>query len=69
MTSPALQDELLAFGEQLSAQLLAAVLREHNLVARYVDARRCILTDDSLRDCARRWRKLRKHADRVVPNH
>ena len=47
VTSPALQDELLAFGEQLSAQLLTAVLREHNLVARYVDARRCILTDDS----------------------
>ena len=47
VTSPALQDELLAFGEQLSAQLLAAVLREHNLVARYVDARRCIITDDT----------------------
>ncbi|MFS8084422.1 MAG: aspartate kinase, partial [Acidobacteriota bacterium] len=47
VTSPSLQDEILAFGEQLSSQLLAAVLREHNLSARYVDARRCIMTDDS----------------------
>src|SRR5260370_41685359 len=46
VTSPSLQDEILAFGEQLSAQLLAAVLREHNLAARYFDARRCIRTDD-----------------------
>jgi aspartate kinase len=46
VTSPSLQDEILAFGEQLSSQLLAAVLREHNLAARYVDARRCIKTDD-----------------------
>ncbi len=46
VTSPSLQDEILAFGEQLSAQLLAAVLREHNLAARYTDARRCIRTDD-----------------------
>ncbi len=46
VTSPSLQDEILALGEQLSSQLLAAVLREHNLTARYVDARRCIRTDD-----------------------
>ena len=46
VTSPSLQDEIVAFGEQLSSQLLAAVLREHNLAARYVDARRCIKTDD-----------------------
>lgn len=46
VTSPGLQDELLAFGEQLSSQLLAAVLREKNLNARYIDARRCIKTDD-----------------------
>jgi len=47
VTSPPLQDELLSFGEQLSAQLLAAVLREHNLTARYIDARRCLKTDDN----------------------
>src|SRR5260370_2260378 len=46
VSSPSLQDEILALGEQLSAQLLAEVLREHNLAARYFDARRCIRTDD-----------------------
>jgi aspartate kinase len=45
-THPPLQDEILAYGEQLSSQLLAAVLRENNLAARYVDARRCLRTDD-----------------------
>src|SRR5260221_7220846 len=44
---PPLQDEIVAYGEQLSSQLLAAVLRENQLAARYVDARRCLRTDDS----------------------
>src|SRR5437879_241342 len=35
VTHPPLQDEIVAYGEQLSAQLLAAVLRESNLAARY----------------------------------
>src|SRR5882762_10122793 len=47
VTQPPLQDEIVAYGEQLSAQLLAAVLRESNLTARYVDARRCLRTDDN----------------------
>src|SRR5882762_1977175 len=47
VTHPPLQDEIVAYGEQLSAQLLAAVLRENNLATRYVDARRCLKTDDN----------------------
>ena len=47
VTHPPLQDEIVACGEQLSAQLLAAVLRENNLTTRYVDARRCLKTDDN----------------------
>jgi aspartate kinase len=47
VTHPPLQDEIVAYGEQLSSQLLAAVLREANLNARYVDARRCLKTDDN----------------------
>src|SRR5258708_2818748 len=47
VTQPPLQDEIIAYGEQLSAQLLAAVLRESNLTARYVDARRCLRTNDN----------------------
>jgi aspartate kinase len=43
---PLLQDEIVSYGERLSASLLAEVLRAANLRAQYVDARRCITTDD-----------------------
>ena len=43
---PALQDEIVSYGETLSATLLAAVLREAGLLASYVDARRLIVTTD-----------------------
>ncbi len=43
---PALQDEVVSYGERLSADLLAGVLRGAGpRTARYVDARRCIVTD------------------------
>jgi aspartate kinase len=45
--SPPLHDEIVAYGEQLSSQLLAAVLCENGLGARYVDARGCIKTDEN----------------------
>jgi aspartate kinase len=44
---PPLQDMIVAYGECLSAKLLAAVLAEHMLPAAYVDARRCVITDDA----------------------
>lgn len=44
MPLPALQDVIVSYGERLSANLLAAVLREAGLPAQYVDARRCIMT-------------------------
>src|SRR6185437_13106874 len=47
VTTPPLQDEIVAYGEQLSSQLLAAVLREYGLAARQIEARRCIKTDES----------------------
>jgi aspartate kinase len=43
---PSLQDEVISYGERLSALLTAAVLRSSGLPARYVDARRCVTTDD-----------------------
>jgi len=46
VTHPPLQDEIVAYGEQLSAQLLAMALRENGVTARYVDACRCIKTDE-----------------------
>ncbi len=43
---PALQDEVVSYGERLSADLLAGVLRRAGQrPARYVDARRCVITD------------------------
>jgi len=36
-----------AYGEQLSSQLLAGVLREHGLNAKYIDGRRCLKTNDN----------------------
>ncbi len=47
VTTPPLQDEIVAYGEHLSSQLLAAVLREHGVAARQVDARRCVKTDEN----------------------
>ncbi|HVG33687.1 MAG TPA: lysine-sensitive aspartokinase 3 [Pyrinomonadaceae bacterium] len=43
---PALQDEVVSYGERLSATLLASVLKEGGVPARYVDARRLIITND-----------------------
>lgn len=47
VTSPPLQDEIVAYGEQLSSRLLLAVLRTIGLAARHVDARSCIKTDET----------------------
>ena len=40
-------DAIVSFGERLSAALLAAVFREQGITAEYVDARKCIITDDN----------------------
>ena len=42
-----LRDEVVSYGERLSSSLLAAVLAAAGLPARHVDARRCIVTDDT----------------------
>ncbi len=42
-----LQDEVASYGERLSAELLAAVLEAADVRACYVDARRCVVTEDS----------------------
>lgn len=44
--SPILQDQVLFYGEHLSAALLTAVFKANGLAARYVDARRCIVTNE-----------------------
>jgi len=45
MPRPLLQDLIVSYGERLSVALLAAVLRQANLPAQHVDARRCIITN------------------------
>ena len=41
-----LHDAIASHGEQLAANLLTSVLQEHGLPAGYVDARRCMITND-----------------------
>lgn len=40
------QDAIAAYGETLSARLFTMILEYHGIPASYVDARRCIVTDD-----------------------
>jgi aspartate kinase len=44
---PALRDEIAAYGEQLAAALVTAVLAASELPARCVDARHCVITDET----------------------
>lgn len=44
---PALDDEIASYGERLSAALLTAVLLAADVPARYVDARHCLITDET----------------------
>jgi len=46
VTSPPLQDEIVAYGEHLSSQLVTAALTAAGVDAWHVDARSCIKTDD-----------------------
>ena len=44
--SDQLHDAIASHGERLAANLLTSILEEHKLPAHYVDARRCIITND-----------------------
>src|SRR6266436_1561080 len=45
-TLPRLRDEVVSYGERLSSSLLACVLTARDLPATWLDARRCIVTND-----------------------
>ena len=45
-----LYDAIVSHGERLAANLLTLVLEEHKLPAEYVDARRCVITNDKHAD-------------------
>jgi aspartate kinase len=40
-------DAIASHGERLAANLLTSVLKEHGVAAEYVDARRCVITNES----------------------
>jgi aspartate kinase len=44
--NPQLHDAIASHGERLAANLLALVLEEHGMPAEYVDARRCVITNN-----------------------
>lgn len=58
---PILHDAVVAHGEYLSANLLAAVLRSHGLPARFVDARCCIVTDAQHGCAAPLWEETNQY--------
>lgn len=47
MSTPPTQDQITSQGELLCANLFTLVLEQHGVPASYVDARRCILTNDA----------------------
>jgi aspartate kinase len=49
-TTARLEDAIASHGERLSANLLTTVLRAHGLPAVYIDARRCIVTNEEHRN-------------------
>jgi aspartate kinase len=65
---PLLQDLVVSYGEQLSSQLFAAVLRARSMSARHVDARRCVITDDEHGRAAPLREETERHTrERVGP--
>lgn len=52
MPRPQLQDVVASYGERLSATLLAEILNANDVHARYVDARRCIISDENFTNAA-----------------
>jgi aspartate kinase len=54
-----LKDAVVSYGEQLSSQLLAAVLRAKGINARQVDSRRLIVTDDEYGAAQPVWEETR----------
>ena len=58
---PILHDAVVAYGEHLSSGLLAAVLRENGLPARFVDARCCIVTDNQHGCAAPLWEETNQY--------
>jgi aspartate kinase len=60
------QDAVVSFGEILSSALMAAVLNQHGVEARHVDARRCVITDEEHTSAAPLMRETSAHTEREL---
>ena len=60
------QDAVVSFGEILSSALMAAVLNQHGVEARHVDARRCVITDEEHTSAAPLMRETFAHTEREL---
>lgn len=55
-----LHDAIASHGERLGANLLALVLEEHGTPAEYVDARRCVITNNEPGNATPLWAELQE---------
>ena len=60
------QDAVVSFGEILSSALMAAVLNQHGVEARHVDARRCVITDEEHTSAAPLMPETFAHTEREL---
>jgi aspartate kinase len=57
-----IHDAIASYGERLAADLLTLVLQEHGVPAVYVDARRCVITNNEHGNAEPLFDELRQHA-------
>jgi aspartate kinase len=57
-----MHDAIASYGERLAADLMTMVLQEHGVAAVYVDARRCVITNDEHGNAEPLFDELRQHA-------
>ncbi|MCP4441974.1 MAG: aspartate kinase [Aureispira sp.] len=62
-----LYDQIVSLGEILSTKIVAAYLNKQGVTAAWVDARDCILTDNTYRDANINWEETLKQIQRIVP--
>lgn len=62
-----LYDQIVSSGELLSTKIVAAYLNEQGIATTWLDARDCILTDNTYRDADIDWQETTKQIQQIVP--
>lgn len=62
-----LYDQIVSSGEILSTQIVTAYLNDRGIITTWLDARDCILTDNTYRDANIDWEETEKQIQRIVP--